>query len=77
MRVVELEDKENEVKVALGETLVNHSDVSSRDNENLGRTLLEHSINTGDNRKLGPPPRDVPLVFKDEKKQMEQTLYHL
>lgn len=66
-RVVEQEDKENKVKVAVVETHVNHLDVSSRDDENLGRTLLEHSINTGDNRKLGPPPWEVSIVFKDEK----------
>lgn len=74
MRVVELDDKEVKVRVAVAEMLMNHSDVSSKDVENLGRTLLEHSINTGDNRKLGPPPWEVSLVFKDEETKWNKHL---
>lgn len=74
MRVVGQEDKEDEVRVTVAETHVNHSDASSRDDENVGKTLLEHSINTGDSRKLGPPPRDVPLLFKDEKTKWNKLL---
>lgn len=75
MRVVEQEDREDEVEVAVAETHVNHADVFSKDDENLGRANpLELSINTGDSRKLGPPPWEVLLIFKDEETKWNKHL---
>lgn len=70
-----VEDKEDEVKIAVAETLLRHSDVFSKNDEDLGRTsLVEHSINTGDSRPLRQPPRKVPLAFEGEEKKVIDTM---
>lgn len=70
-----VEDKRDEVKVAVADTLLRHPDVFSKNDEDLRRTsLVEHSINTGDSRPLRQPPRKVPPAFEGEEKTVIDTM---
>lgn len=70
-----VEDKRDEVKVAVADTLLRHPDVFSKNDEDLRRTsLVEHSINTGDSIPLRQPPLKVPLAFEGEEKKVIDTM---
>ena len=70
-----VENKDSGVKSALAETLVRHSEVFSKHDEDLGKTgLVEHTINTGNSRPLRQPPRRVPLAFEGEEKKVIETM---
>lgn len=70
-------DRDLTVKAAVIETLRQHSDVFSKDDQDLGRTnLVEHNINSGDSRprRQAQPPCKVPLAFESEERKVIETM---